>query len=82
MILSALSLFAHGVDSVIDQNSNIVISRGDGLMLMLLFASFLYYVIEVARNSREVIELLDDLIEGSTFKLFIKTAGDIASQYK
>lgn len=36
MILSALSLFALGVDSIIDQNSNIVISRGDGLMLLLL----------------------------------------------
>lgn len=78
MILSALSLFALGVDSVIDQNSNIVISRGDGLMLLLLFASFLYYVIEVARNSREVVELLDNPIEGSTFKLIIKTAGGLA----
>lgn len=78
MILSALSLFALGVDSVIDQNSNIVISRGDGLMLLLLFASFLYYVIEVARNSREVVELLDNPIEGCTFKLIIKTAGGLA----
>jgi len=78
MILSALSLFALGVDSVIDQNSNIVISRGDGLMLLLLFVSFLYYVIEVARNSREVVELLDNPIEGSTFKLIIKTAGGLA----
>lgn len=78
MILSALSLFALGVDSVIDQNSNIVISRGDGLMLLLLFASFIYYVIEVARNSREVVELLDNPIEGSTFKLIIKTAGGLA----
>lgn len=78
MILSALSLFALGVDSVIDQNSNIVISRGDGLMLLLLFVSFLYYIIEVARNSREVVELLDNPIEGSTFKLIIKTAGGLA----
>lgn len=78
MILSALSLFALGVDSVIDQNSNIVISRGDGLMLLLLFASFIYYVIEVARNSREVVEFLDNPIEGSTFKLIIKTAGGLA----
>lgn len=78
MILSALSLFALGADSVIDKNSNMVISRGDGLMLLLLFASFLYYVIEVARNSREVVELLEDPIESSTFKLFLKTVGGLA----
>lgn len=78
MILSALSLFALGADSVIDKASNIVISRGDGLMLLLLFASFLYYVIEVARNSREVVELLDVPIEGNTVKLFVKTIGGLA----
>lgn len=78
MILSALSLFALGADSVIDKDSNIIISRGDGLMLLLLFVSFLYYVIEVARNSREVIELLDNPIEGNTFKLLVKTVGGLA----
>lgn len=78
MILSALSLFALGADSVIDKDSNIIISRGDGLMLLLLFASFLYYVIEVARNSREVVELLDNPIEGNTVKLLVKTIGGLA----
>lgn len=78
MILSALSLFALGADSVIDKNSNMVISRGDGLMLLLLFASFLYYVIEVARNSREVVALLDDPIESNSVKLVAKTVGGLA----
>ncbi len=54
MILSSLALFALGADSFLGRSPEMNISRGDGLMLLLLFASFLYYVVEVARNSREM----------------------------
>lgn len=77
MILSALALFALGTDSITDNFSRMVISRGDGIMLLLLFVSFLYYVVEVARNSRESIELLDNPIEGNTIKLLSKTIGGL-----
>ena len=53
MILSALALFALGADSFLGKSPEMYISRGDGMMLLLLFASFLYYVFEVVRNSRE-----------------------------
>lgn len=73
MILSALALFALGADSFLGKSSEMYISRGDGMMLLLLFASFLYYVFEVAKNSRET-GVIDETVDTSpTSKLIIKT---------
>jgi cation:H+ antiporter len=36
-----------------------VISRADGVILLLFFAIFLYYIIEAARNSRQALEAID-----------------------
>ncbi|MZQ98078.1 MAG: calcium/sodium antiporter [Acidaminobacter sp.] len=40
-------------------NQNAVLSRGDGLILLTYFSVFIYYILEVAKNSREQFELDD-----------------------
>ncbi|MDK9710032.1 calcium/sodium antiporter [Acidaminobacter sp.] len=40
-------------------NENAVLSRGDGLILLTYFSVFIYYILEVAKNSREQFELDD-----------------------
>lgn len=73
MILSSLALFALGADSFLGKSPEMYISRGDGIMLLLLFASFLYYVFEVARNSREQGVIEEISISDSTAKMIVKT---------
>lgn len=77
MILSSLALFALGADTVFGGASEMVITRGDGVLLLILFASFMYYIFEVAKNSRESVELLVDPLLESTFKLSLKTVGGL-----
>lgn len=78
MILSALALFALGVDNFIGKSNQMFISRGDGMMLLLLFASFLYYVIEVARNSREDSTDTEVSEQDSVLVMALKTIGGLA----
>lgn len=78
MILSALALFALGADSFLGKSPEMYISRGDGMMLLLLFASFLYYVFEVARNSRETGVVDEVAASGSTTTMVIKTVFGLA----
>lgn len=78
MILSALALFALGADSFLGENPDMYISRGDGVMLLLLFASFLYYVFEVAKNSRETVVVEEIKVNESTAKMIGKTIFGLA----
>lgn len=77
MILSSLALFALGADTFFGSSNEMYITRGDGIVLLLLFASFMYYIFEVAKNSRESVELLTDPLQDSTTKMVLKTIGGL-----
>lgn len=52
-LLAGLSLAVLSLDNLFGVDQLPLVSRGDGLMLLLIFCVFLYYIFEVARNSRE-----------------------------
>lgn len=78
MILSSLALFALGADTVLSGAKEMYITRGDGVLLLILFAAFMYYIFEVAKNSRESVELLVDPMTERTGKLALMTLGGLA----
>lgn len=53
-LLAGLSLAVLSLDNIFGENQAAFISRGDGIILLLLFCVFLYYIFEVAKSSREV----------------------------
>lgn len=61
-------------------NANAVLSRGDGLILLTYFSVFMYYILEVAKNSREQFEL-DDIDPSPTHigKYVLYTIGGLAA---
>lgn len=60
--------------------SNALLSRGDGVILLTYFSIFLYYIFEVAKNSREQFELEDlDSAPVNVLKYVIYTVGGLAA---
>lgn len=60
--------------------SNALLSRGDGVILLTYFSIFLYYIFEVAKNSREQFELEDlDSAPVNVVKYVIYTVGGLAA---
>lgn len=51
-LMASLALFIFISDISLDSSAANAVSRSDGMMLLLLFAVFLYYLFEVARKSR------------------------------
>lgn len=56
-LLAGAALLFLAADGLISGTSPEVLSRGDGLVLLLLFCLFLYYIFEVVQNSRESMEV-------------------------
>ncbi|NLY81392.1 MAG: calcium/sodium antiporter [Clostridiales bacterium] len=78
MLLSALALLALGADTFLTGSSiPMTLERGDGIVLLLLFSVFMYYSIEVARNSRESMEIEDVVMKGEYIKLVVYTLGGV-----
>lgn len=78
MLLSALALLALGADKFLTgMNTPMTLERGDGIVLLLLFSVFMYYIIEVARNSRESMEIDDVVMKGESVKLVVYTVGGV-----
>ncbi|MFS0724682.1 calcium/sodium antiporter [Paenibacillus sp. 1P07SE] len=53
MLLASVALLLVISDPALQQSDDSLITRGDGLILLLFFAIFMYYIFEAARNSRE-----------------------------
>lgn len=51
-MLGSLLLFLLISDKALNQSSENVLSRGDGLVLLVIFGVFMYYIFEIARNER------------------------------
>lgn len=80
MLLSAFALLALGADTFLAPIAQtMTISRGDGLMLLLLFAVFLYYIFEVAANSRETVEIEDKHPNSGIKKMLLYTLGGLTA---
>lgn len=79
-LLSALALFILAFDNFWGGEVSEVLSRGDGLILLLLFAVFVYYIIETVRNNRETTTDFEEEEKKhpSIGKLIIYTLGGIA----
>lgn len=79
-LLSAFALMFLAMDSFFSAQSEQWITRGDGLILLLLFAVFLYYIFEMVQNSREnPMESEDDGKSLSKVKLGVITLGGLAA---
>jgi len=63
-LLGSVVLFVLIADRLLT-NVDDVLTRGDGLVLLTYFCVFMYYILEVAKNSREQFEL-DDIDPSST----------------
>ncbi|MEH6990970.1 calcium/sodium antiporter [Cytobacillus firmus] len=55
-LLATVALMIFISDTYLDSISSNVVSRSDGLVLLLIFAVFMYYLFEVARESRRSTE--------------------------
>ncbi len=79
-LLSALALFILALDNFWGGEASELLSRGDGLMLLLLFAVFVYYIIETVKNSRETTNDFEEEEQKhpSIWKLALYTIGGIA----
>lgn len=78
-LLSGVALLALCADQYLDGSSHMIISRTDGVMLLLLFSIFLYYIFEVVQNSRETIVLDIPSPEHSFLKDILFTAGGLGA---
>lgn len=56
MILGGLALIILAGDVIFKQSSHNIIDLGDGLILLLLFGVFVYYIINVALQERHIVE--------------------------
>lgn len=56
-LLAGAALLVLAMDEQVSGSLPQFISRGDGIMLLLLFCLFLYYIFEVVENSRESMEI-------------------------
>lgn len=79
-LLSAFALMFLSMDLFFSNTTEQFLTRGDGLILLLLFAVFIYYIIEMVQNSREnAIEVPKDETVMSGWQLAIYTLGGLAA---
>jgi cation:H+ antiporter len=79
MLLSACALLILGADSFFMSNTTTMrLERNDGLILLLLFVVFMYYILEVARNSRETMVVDSYVMKGEMVKVVLFTLGGLA----
>jgi cation:H+ antiporter len=80
MLLSALALATLSADIYLTQSKLAMsLDRGDGIVLLLFFSVFIYYIFEVAKNSRETMAIEDVMMESKTKKMIIYTVGGVTS---
>lgn len=80
MLLSALALATLSADTYLTQSKAAMsLDRGDGIVLLLFFSVFIYYIFEVAKNSRETMAIEDVMMESKTKKMIIYTFGGVTS---
>lgn len=78
-LLGSVVLFVLIADRFLIQ-SDALLSKGDGLILLTYFAIFLYYIFEVAKNSREKFELEDlDPAPVNVVKYVLYTLGGLVA---
>ncbi|MEG1149198.1 MAG: sodium:calcium antiporter, partial [Niameybacter sp.] len=76
-ILAGIALFIMAIDTVLGSGQVNMLSRTDGLMLLIFFGIFMYYLIEVALQARASGE--DEEIEGMPlWKSIVFSIGGIA----
>lgn len=74
MLLASISLLVLGMDTMFDNQKQMLISRSDGFMLLLLFLVFFYYIIEIALNSKNEESIEKNVLNKNIFKILIKVA--------
>ncbi len=79
MLLAGAALAILALDNIFGVNQTPLLSRGDGLILLLLFSVFLYYIFEVARASREVDSSVEETLSQPLGKCTLFTIGGIAA---
>lgn len=80
MLLSAFALAALSADHIFSTTSKVMsIERGDGIVLLLFFSVFMYYIFEVARNSRESTPMQEEINKAETFKMILFTIGGLVA---
>jgi cation:H+ antiporter len=52
-ILATIVLFILSMDALVSKQGDSVLTRGDGILLLLFFCIFLYYIFEIIRNNKE-----------------------------
>lgn len=78
-LLAGLSLAILSLDNIFGADQIPLVSMGDGLILLLIFCVFLYYIFEVARNSRETDVSVDDHPQVSLGKCSLYAVGGLAA---
>ncbi len=80
MLLSALALAAISADTYLTQSKVAMsLDRGDGIVLLLFFSVFIYYIFEVAKNSRETMAIEDVMMKAESTKMIIYTVGGVTA---
>jgi cation:H+ antiporter len=76
-LLASTALMIFISDRVLESVSKDIVTRGDGLILLLIFAVFMYYLFEVARKSRSNTQSEDIKTSGSiwTKQILVTLAG-------
>ncbi|MBB5174597.1 calcium/sodium antiporter [Texcoconibacillus texcoconensis] len=78
--LASLALLVLINDQFFHQDAENLLTPGDGIILLLFFSIFLYYVIEAARNSRDEIDEPEIEPEATTWgKNILLTVGGLAA---
>jgi cation:H+ antiporter len=82
-LLASAALFILISDISLQALDDNFITRGDGIILLLFFSIFMYYIFEAARNSREQSTVQDDRKPGATWgkNIFYAAAGLAAIIY-
>jgi cation:H+ antiporter len=80
MLLSALALATLSADNYLGQSKlSMTLDRGDGIILLLFFSVFVYYIFEVAKNSRETMAFEDTTMKTASAKLILFTMGGVTA---
>lgn len=78
-LLSSILLLILMMDKRLQSISYNQLSQGDGLVLLSFFAIFMYYLFEVARNSRENNDEEEDMLTTSKAKEIVYVVGGLAA---
>jgi cation:H+ antiporter len=79
-LLASMALLILVSDIWLQSLSENIITRSDGLILLLFFAVFLYYIFEVARNSRDMVKEAQSSSEPVSWgKNILLTIGGLAA---